>query len=225
MQGGSRPRTRSQPKKPPGPSRGVSGQPGPELPFWGGGSSHPWSSATAHCAPPPPSPARPLLRSMAGACGGQTRRLQRATTLTSERGAAGKRLPPPLPGHPQAGALPGFTGTGLTAPSRGLPSSSRASPGRRGVRAHWGSHVLAAVTSQPLDAPGNPSIPLPRYDGAAGWELGASSCFFPPVTLPQVPILAPAPTGTLGIPPGTSSARMLLRLLPPHPQHPAWSCT
>lgn len=53
VQGGSRPRTRCQPKKPPGPSRGSSGQPGPELPLWGGGSSQPWSSATAHCAPPP----------------------------------------------------------------------------------------------------------------------------------------------------------------------------
>lgn len=71
-----------------------------------------------------------LLRAVAGGCGGQTWCLQRTTTLTLGRGAAGKRLPLLLPGRPQAGASLGFTGTGLTAPSRGLPGSARASPGR-----------------------------------------------------------------------------------------------
>lgn len=42
------------------------------------------------CCPPPPHP--PSLR--AGACRAQTRCLQHTTTLISEMGSAGKRLPP-----------------------------------------------------------------------------------------------------------------------------------
>lgn len=75
------------------------------------------------CCPPPPPPA---LR--AGACRAQTRCLQHTTTLISEMGSAGKRLPPPPPGRPQTGAFPGFTskvggGEALRAPSQGLPAS------------------------------------------------------------------------------------------------------
>lgn len=92
VQGGSRPRTSSQPKKPLGPSRGSSGQPGPELPLWGGGSSHPWSSATAHCAPPPTSsPAAPV-------CGWSLRRTDTASPARNHthlgEGGCWEKAPP-----------------------------------------------------------------------------------------------------------------------------------
>lgn len=238
--GSSRLQTRSRPKKPPGPSKDCSERPGPafsppdpqtkpprDSPELEGGSGFGEGAAAVPGALPLPTvplPGSPPLRSGAGACGGQTWRLQRTTTLTSERGAAGKRLPPPLPGCPQAGALSGFTGTGLTAPSRGLPGSSGASPGRQRSKACWGSRVLSAVTFQLLDAPGDPSIPPPRHDGPAGWKLGASGCFFPPEHCPEFPFWLQPQQGPWG-PPRGQQCRDAPAPAPPHPQHPAWSRT
>lgn len=56
----------------------------------GGHHSPPPHAITAHSPPP----CSPLLRPGAGACSAQTRCLQRTTTLISEMGSAGKRLPP-----------------------------------------------------------------------------------------------------------------------------------
>lgn len=56
----------------------------------GGTTPSPPHAITAHSPPP----CSPLLRPGAGACSAQTRCLQRTTTLISEMGSAGKRLPP-----------------------------------------------------------------------------------------------------------------------------------
>lgn len=215
VQGGSRPRTKSQPKKPLGPSRGGSGQPGPELPLWGGGSSHPWSSATAHCAPPP-------------------HQLTRCSGLWLEPVEDRHGVSSAQPHSPRRGGLLGkgsprlcqvthrrgiariyryWVDSTVSGPSQFLQGLPR----EAGVRARWGSHVLAAVTSQPLDAPGDPSIPLPRYDGAAGWELGASTCFSPPCNIAPSSHFGSSPDRDTGDPPWDQECQDAPAPAPPPP--------
>lgn len=140
--GCSHPRTRSQPKKPPGPSRGCSGpslpppvpqtDPPRDTPALGDGFGE------GAVAVPITLPLLPEPRTAPSAARGlqpAEHRLGVSSTTALPRGgegAAGKRLPPPRR------APPAFTGTGPAAPSRGLPSSPGSSPGRQRLPARRG---------------------------------------------------------------------------------------
>lgn len=147
---------------------------------------------TAHRPPP----CSPLLRPGAGACSAQTRCLQCTTTLISEMGSAGKRLPPPPPGHPQTGAFPGFTGKAgavhhhqchfgaFPLPSGPPPPCWRCSGGSRfgPFLSLWcgDSPVTAGIRGSWL----HPEAPGTTQDGS--WVPASASV---PITSSQVPIL------------------------------------
>lgn len=187
------------------PNRTPEGPPSAGGWLWGGGSGCPHNSAAAPQAPHSPSSARGLKPA-------EDRHGVSSTTTRARggEGAAGKRLPPPR------GALPAFTGTGPAAPPRGPPSSPSSSGGGAGAPSPPGPRLLGAVTAQCPDVPGVPLPPSTTNPHRGGHQLLLCS----PDTAPSS-ILAPAPVGTPGTPPGPGCSRSCC----PHPPHPARSHT
>lgn len=160
----------------------------------GGHHSPPPHAITAHSPPP----CSPLLRPGAGACSAQTRCLQRTTTLISEMGSAGKRLPPlhrvtRRRGHFQDFPVrlgPCTTTSAISGPSRFLrvlPPPPRAGGAQGAVGlgpflSLWcgDSPVTAGIRGSRL----HPEAPGTTQDGS--WVPASASV---PITSSQVPIL------------------------------------
>lgn len=184
-QGCSQPRTRSQPKRPPGPSSSRSGPAlPPPVPTPGAGGGFGARAALSpqlrRCSPSPALP--PALPGPSR--GGQTRRLQQNRTAPRGEGAAGKRLPRPA-GHRRH----------LPVPARPLP---RLRPGRQRSEPAGVPRPRCGDSPDPR-CPWGPSRTAPRR---GGHRLLPCS----PDTAPSSHF-ASSPGGRPGDPPGSRCSR------------------